>query len=278
MQRNNPSQRAVRCSRCGTENPINTIQCIVCNKVILNGLEYFFINLSVAALLLAANLACFAIYDRPKLNGILNELTYQIFPSICVATLFVKFIQKARNPERNIKRELVGLYTDTTGRLLIILVCLTIAWITPDLIKNGGKWPNIDPHKSALLNTSIAFGIGYLFLYFQHIGLLFFNTKTPDVMTSTNFANLQSRKNKLIKKIARISVINRLQKNDGDLDLTLFGRKYAHLYGLSPEQGAEIIDSIDPRDYLLFESACQTELLNTNSLEFLLVDINSNDE
>jgi hypothetical protein len=261
MPKHKPTHKSNRCTKCATENPENTIQCISCGNVILAQYDNL-ISIATLLLLIVGNFVSSVTLGYPQRSAFVNEVAYQMFPAIAIVTLLVKLAQKQRSPGRNVVQELVALYSDVGGRLLILMLVPLVIWLLT--LVNGSGQLNLEPHKVVLLQLSIGLAVSYLFLYFSHLGSAFFALNVQNAITATRDARLQLRKNAYIKKMARLSAIHKHQQYQSELDLGFFAKGYAYQFDMTPEQGEQMLQSVDPYEFSLFEAVCIKEILQLN--------------
>lgn len=249
--------RALRCARCGVRSPARAVCCISCGKVILAQFDHLLL-IGIALVLVAVNVGVSVAAGAIDWRLAVHPVTVQLVPTLALGMLLVKGMQKLRNPQRRIGLELMALYSDRQGRMLVVLWMMAMLWLGRSLWR--GSTSPLQSFDGVLALATLGVTGSYLVFYFRTLGRGFFDLSKTDAINGHPEAIRQSRRHGLLKKLARAAVLHRLQGEPFALNLDFYARGWAHLYGFSPEQGERILSTAEAGELALFEEAFMHEL------------------
>lgn len=124
-----------RCGECKRHYPLQAIVCLECEEILEENSYLKFVWISIA-LSLVADLALvqLGVLQRWRIAEVLQFTGFLVF----VGYPLWKVVQKIREPERPILRELGSIYTGRFDRALITTMLLAVALVWLDVIDTGG--------------------------------------------------------------------------------------------------------------------------------------------
>ena len=181
------------CSQCGKTYPLSRVLCLDCCEILE---EKPYLRL-VGWTLALAIIVHFALgkYGYPG-RGLIQEsfMTETMLLAICV--LVWKTVQKWKTPQRRILYELASLYSDRSGRVMILGITIFAVVVLSGMVTFDGARSNAPQglvwYRAARHYAILGFGFIYLLLVFWIQGLAFFNFRIKNSLIHQELKNRET--------------------------------------------------------------------------------------